>query len=120
MSELKPTCCANVPYGNWGRTKQCTFKVKVTEDGKPYCMVHAPSVATKKWEEKTARWQVEKNARQAARDAKTELERRADCFPEMLEALKELADAGGEAWGEDRPCVRDARAAISKAEGELK
>ena len=35
--------------------------------------------------------------------------------PELLEALIELADCGAEAWGEDRPCVRIARAAIAKA-----
>lgn len=37
--------------------------------------------------------------------------------PELLEALLELASAGAEAWGEDRPCVREARAAIAKATG---
>ena len=35
--------------------------------------------------------------------------------PELLGALIELADCGAEAWGEDRPCVRIARAAIAKA-----
>ena len=38
--------------------------------------------------------------------------------PDLLEALKELADCGAEAWGEDRPCVKWARAAIAKATGE--
>lgn len=37
--------------------------------------------------------------------------------PELLDALIELADCGAEAWGEDRPCVRIARAAIAKAAG---
>jgi hypothetical protein len=37
--------------------------------------------------------------------------------PDLLEALIDLAGAGAEAWGEDRPCVRIARAAIAKAEG---
>lgn len=36
----------------------------------------------------------------------------------LLEALIELADCGAEAWGEDRPCVKWARAAITKATGE--
>lgn len=35
--------------------------------------------------------------------------------PDLLEALIELADTGAEAWGEDRPCVRWAYAAIAKA-----
>ena len=37
--------------------------------------------------------------------------------PDLLEALIELADTGAEAWGEDRPCVRWAYAAIAKATG---
>lgn len=37
--------------------------------------------------------------------------------PELLEALVELAEAGAEAWGEHRPCVKEARAAIAKATG---
>ena len=37
---------------------------------------------------------------------------------DLLEALIELADCGAEAWGEDRPCVKWARAAIAKATGE--
>lgn len=35
--------------------------------------------------------------------------------PELLEAPQELADCGAEAWGEERPCVREARAAIARA-----
>ena len=38
--------------------------------------------------------------------------------PDLLEALIELADCGAEAWGDDRPCVKWARAAIAKATGE--
>lgn len=38
--------------------------------------------------------------------------------PDLLEALIELADCGAEAWGEVRPCVKWARAAIAKATGE--
>lgn len=37
---------------------------------------------------------------------------------ELLAALEELADAGAEVWGVDRPCVREARAAIAKAKGK--
>ena len=36
---------------------------------------------------------------------------------ELVEALSELTDCGGEAWGEDRPCVRIAREVLAKAEG---
>lgn len=40
--------------------------------------------------------------------------------PELLDALKDLANCGAEAWGEDRPCVVYARAAIAKATGGAK
>ena len=38
--------------------------------------------------------------------------------PDLLEALIELAACGAEAWGEDRPCVKWAHAAIARATGE--
>jgi elongation factor P--beta-lysine ligase len=38
----------------------------------------------------------------------------------LLSALKELADAGAEAWGEDRPCVKFANEAIQRAEASKK
>ena len=38
--------------------------------------------------------------------------------PDLLEALIELADCGAEAWGEDRPCVKWAHAAIARATGD--
>jgi hypothetical protein len=38
--------------------------------------------------------------------------------PDMLDALKELASCGAEAWGNDRPCVAWAMDVIAKAEGK--
>lgn len=38
--------------------------------------------------------------------------------PELLEALIELAEAGEDAWGADRPCVRIAKQVIAKATGQ--
>ena len=38
--------------------------------------------------------------------------------PDLLEALIELAACGAESWGEDRPCVKWAHAAIARATGE--
>ena len=35
----------------------------------------------------------------------------------LVKALEELTDCGAEAWGEDRPCVQDGRAALTQAEG---
>ena len=36
-----------------------------------------------------------------------------------LEALRELADCGAEAWSAERPCVKDGDAAIAALEGVL-
>jgi len=36
-----------------------------------------------------------------------------------LEALRELADCGAEAWSAERPCVKDGYAAIAALEGVL-
>lgn len=41
----------------------------------------------------------------------------ADHYMELLEALRDLADAGEEAWGGERPCVSLARTVIAKATG---
>jgi hypothetical protein len=37
----------------------------------------------------------------------------AEAISFALEALDELTEAGAEAWGESRPCVREGRAAIA-------
>ena len=37
-----------------------------------------------------------------------------------LEALRELADCGAEAWSAERPCVKDGYAAIAALEKEVK
>ncbi len=45
-----------------------------------------------------------------------------DCHKRMrlaLEALRELADCGAEAWSAERPCVKDGDAAIAALEGVL-
>ena len=46
-----------------------------------------------------------------------------DCHKRMrlaLEALRELADCGAEAWSAERPCVKDGCAAIAALEGATK
>ena len=46
-----------------------------------------------------------------------------DCHKRMrlaLEALRELADCGAEAWSAERPCVKDRCAAIAALEGATK
>jgi len=50
--------------------------------------------------------------------ASAELRRLHAVNQKLLEALIELTEAGAEAWGENRPCVRIGLAAIAKAEGQ--
>jgi hypothetical protein len=119
MSELKPTCCVNVPYGNWGRTSKCSFKAKANEGGQWYCMIHAPSKVAAKNAAKDAAFEIKKNARHAARAAQKELERRAACFDDLLEALKNLANIMI-AFEDDgsKHAFQAAKQAIAKAEGK--
>jgi hypothetical protein len=49
-------------------------------------------------------------------EAAAELRRLHAVNQELLEALIELTEAGAEAWGENRPCVRIGLAAIAKAD----
>jgi hypothetical protein len=63
------------------------------------------------WEQSTT--DVPFSARYAFQQAIT-----ADHYMELLEALRDLADAGEEAWGGERPCVSWARTVIAKATGE--
>jgi hypothetical protein len=90
MRELKPTCCKKV--GTW-LTNTCGRPSKVVHEGKHYCGIHNPIAIAEKYAVKTAAWHAEWAARDASRDAakakQLEIERRAACYPELLEALKE-------------------------------
>ena len=115
----KYTCCKKV--GNW-LTNTCGKTAKFERDGKHYCGIHDPVSVKEKQDKRDIEWRKQFDANNAALEkafaARKEIERRADCYPELLEALQELADCGGDAWGEDRPCVQIARMAIAKALGE--
>jgi hypothetical protein len=136
MSELKPTCCKKV--GTW-LTNTCGKPSKVVHEGKHYCGIHNPIAIAEKYAVKTAAWHAEWAARDVSRDAakakQLEIERRAACYPELLEALKLIAaDAPleyperyeGDNHGDTAFCASEqthynlayiARAAINKAEG---
>jgi uncharacterized Zn finger protein (UPF0148 family) len=91
---MKPTCCKILFNGFGCRGNLCGNKAKFERDGKHYCGIHDPVTIKEKDDAKNAKWLAERDAidasRNAARDAQKELERRAACFDNLLEALKEL------------------------------
>lgn len=92
MSELKPTCCGRISIGIFSGSKICGKTAKFDRNGKHYCKTHDPVTIAEKEAIKTAAWKAEWAAKDAARDAakakQAELERRADCYTELLEALR--------------------------------
>jgi hypothetical protein len=87
--------------------------------GKWYCKTHHPPTVWAKREARSAEWDKEFAARQLAikeaQAAKDEAARRAALYPELLEALKRIADPRNIHFAGDAQVV--ARAAIAKAEG---
>ena len=89
MSELKHNCCAT--YGSWGQYS-CYKGAKFERDGKWFCGTHVPVVVKARREKNDAAWQIKYNAEKArteeiwAKEAETQ--RRADLYPELLEAFK--------------------------------
>jgi hypothetical protein len=122
MSELKPTCCAGVSHNGWSRGV-CGKPSKIEHKGKHYCEVHNPVKRKEKQDKRDAEMRAEWAAKDAARDAakakQAELERRAGCYDELLEALKNLANIMI-AFEDDgsKHAFQAAKQAIAKAEGK--
>lgn len=115
------TCCATKwPNGSY-RGVKCHNPAKVERDGKHYCGVHDPVAIKEKQQAKNAKfdaaYEERRKREKAIAAAEAEQKRRANCYEDLLSALIALTDCGAEAWGEDRPCVLDGRAAIAKATG---
>ena len=55
-----------------------------------------------------------------ARAIETEVRKQDDALiQQLVEALDDLTEAGEEAWGEERPCVRIGKKAIAAAKARL-
>ena len=138
MSE-KHTCCgASWAKGSY-RPKTCGKTAKFERDGKWYCGTHDPVAIEAKRVKQNAEFQAKWDARTAAQEAaeakRKETQRRANCFDELVDALKHYAN--GSNWGKDHEGVlrewREpdsstpeayegftiARAALKKAQGEV-
>ena len=123
MSELKHTCCAEV--GSGFMYFPCGKTAKVERDNKWYCGTHDPVAVRERQVKRNTEWRTKIDAVYAAqrkRDAEEkETKRRADLYPELLDALKGYLDTypnrDHEAFfPEVRELHRKAVAAIEKAE----
>ena len=125
----KPRCQGWVMHGRWQQV-QCGRRSCFEHDGKHFCATQYPQNIQAKQERKAAefdaRYKMRMQASAAAEQARAEQKRRADLFPEMLEALKRTTDAlAGGLWdygpGQDEhdKCelvINDCRAVVAKAE----
>ena len=109
-------CCGNV--GTW-RFEACGKNAKFDRDGKHYCGTHDPVSKDARLEAKRVVWRVEHEQHIAAHNKKTALaaeqKRRADCYDDLLEALK-MALGFVCIEGNDQE-INQAKAAIAKATG---
>jgi uncharacterized Zn finger protein (UPF0148 family) len=135
MTKEKQKCSEIVWPAGAFRGHQCHNSAKIQRDGKWFCGTHDPVAVIEKRDKKNAEFRAEVAARQKlqseAAAKRNEQERRAACFPELLEALK-LALQALEAIGDEMTVgerytnagqylldsLNPARAAIAKAEGE--
>jgi hypothetical protein len=102
----------------WGgySSNSCGKKAKHEHEGKWYCKTHHPPTVQAKKEARAERWEkewAERQERIAQQEAQqAEQKRRADLYPELLEALRWIATVNAMDY-EYQKC---ARAAIAKAE----
>jgi len=134
MSEaIKPKCCGKVsPAGSW-RIYPCGKNASMEHEGKHYCKTHHPPTVKAKADARTAKWRAKwdalDEAKEKARAEAAEQTRRADCYEQLVERVKELEEvarslvAYDEAEHEDHVLLmldyagmlKAARAALSKA-----
>ena len=117
----KKRCSERVSYDSWGNTLPCETPATVTENGKPYCKLHAPSEVARRRAEKDAAW-TEENRREA------EDKRKVAAFDDLLAALMEMTTLAGQATASTSACILSAsgrvaakhraKAAIAKAKKE--
>ena len=114
MSEHK--CKGRIYQGPGFGFKPCGKNAAYEHDGKWFCGTHHPPTSKAKSAARTA-------DRQAKSAAQAEQKRGADCYPELLAELQNIANADPSKWDEE---TRDqfqqwaqsrARAAIAKATG---
>lgn len=113
--------CPSKAYSAGGFASVCGKTAAHEHEGKFYCKTHHPPTVAKKYADKRDALKVAIAARleqnRAARLAADEQKRRADCYDDLLEALRLIATAENSAL-DLAYCKGIARAAIAKATGE--
>lgn len=125
MNKIEHKCCGTVWPAGAFRSYPCSRNAKVERDGKWYCGTHDPvAVAAKQSSKKELRereW-LEYRAKVAKETAdRKQKDHRADCFPDLLDALKLCQKQLQGLSFKDSQIVEAlelTHAAIAKAEGE--
>jgi hypothetical protein len=96
----------------------CSKKAKYEHKGEWYCKTHHPPTVRAKTDARNERWEkqfAEQRERIAQQEAqRAEQKRRADLYPELLEALKAILAAESEY--EEWEAQQAARVVVAKAE----
>ncbi len=103
MSELKHTCCARVQKNYLFHL--CGKTAKFERDNKWYCGMHDPIAVAAKYAKRKEAHEENLRAFYKAQEEKKETQRRADLYPELLDALKMMVIIAREArihWDNDR------------------
>ena len=102
-------------------TYRCGVTAKHEHEGSWYCKTHHPPTVKAKGDARSAKFRAkldaERDAAQAKKIAADEQKQRADCYDDLLEALRLIATAENSAL-DLAYCKGIARAAIAKATGE--
>ena len=102
-------------------TYRCGVTAKHEHEGSWYCKTHHPPTVKAKGDARSAKFRAkldaERDAAQAKKLAADEQKQRADCYDDLLEALRLIATAENSAL-DIAYCKGIARAAIAKATGE--
>jgi len=121
--KTKHTCEGHVFHNYWSRP--CGKSAAHEHEGHWYCKTHhPPTVAAKiaaRSELLQAKWDAERGAARAKRLAADEQKRRADCYDDLLDALKYCAAVfAGEITNKRGliEALEKARTAMRKAAGE--
>jgi hypothetical protein len=95
----------------------CDKKAKYEHKGKWYCKTHHPPTVKAKKEARDERWRnewaEEREQLEQQEAQRAEQKRRADLYPELLEALKAILEAKSDF--DEGEAHKTARAAIAKA-----
>lgn len=114
MSKQEKPLCAGQVWSGW-KYRGCCKTGSLEHEGKHYCKTHHPPTEQARndarWAERKAEIERRARARREEYAAADEQKRRADCFDDLLVALKEIQSLDG------RNAREVAAAAIAKATG---